>query len=77
MSKPFSVSHPDPRFNAEEWRYTRVAASPGRTGLPALVATFRVARYPEFGRPGVLEAREMWVEEELRQIGLWLDEPAV
>jgi hypothetical protein len=81
---PFAVTHPDPRFNDEAWRYVRVAESPGRTGLPALVATFRVARYPElrmdmypdFGVPGVLEGREMWIEEELRQLGGWREQPA-
>jgi hypothetical protein len=71
---PFSVSHPDPRFRDEQWRYFRVIAAPGRTGLPDLVVTFRVARYPEFGKPGVIEGREIWIEQELREIGISLDE---
>jgi len=69
---PFRVSHPDSRFDGEQWRYFRTIDAPARMDVPALVVTFHVVRYPEFGSSGILEGREVWIEEELRQIGFSL-----
>jgi hypothetical protein len=69
---PLSVSHPDPRFSDERRRYFRTAYAPARVPIGPLVVIFRVARYPEFGKPGEIEGREVWMEEDLRQIGFEL-----
>jgi hypothetical protein len=67
--EPHRVSHPDPRFEDERWRYFHTRDAPAHTPLPPLVLTFRVVRFPEMGELGVIEGREVWVEEDLRRIG--------
>lgn len=69
LRNPLNVSHPDPRFNDELRRYFWTSYAPGRVALPPLVVIFRVLRFPEFGEPGIIEGREAWIEEELRQTG--------
>jgi NAD dependent epimerase/dehydratase family enzyme len=70
---PLTISHPDPRFTDENRRFFRTAEAPAHTSLPPLVVIFRVVRYPEMGAKGVLEGREVWVEEELRETGFSLE----
>ena len=71
--EPYSVSHSDPRFEDDRWRYFRTSAAPAHTPLPPLVVTFHVVRFPEFGELGILEGREVWLEEDLRRIGISLE----
>lgn len=72
--EPHRVSHPDPRFDddpeAERWRVFHTNEAPAHSPLPPLVVTFKVVRFPEFGELGVLEGREVWIEDELREIGV-------
>jgi len=77
LRRPFSVSHPDPRFNPtdEDRRVFKTDAAPGRTKVPPLVVVIRVAEYPTFGHPGVIEGREVWSLTELQRIGLSLETP--
>lgn len=67
--EPVRPSHPDPRFEDDSWCYFRTSAAPALIRLPPLVVTFRIARYPQLGERGVLEGREIWVEDDLRQVG--------
>ena len=63
-------THLDPRFdNDERRRVFRTVHAPGVTNVPPILVAYRVVRYPEFGRPGVIEGREAWLEDELRSIG--------
>jgi hypothetical protein len=79
---PFQATQPDPRFeadpniDAENWRYFHTREAPAHTPLPPLVATFRIAQFPRFGERGLIEGREVWVEEDLRQIGFALENDA-
>ena len=67
--EPFAISHQDPRFDSDRWRAFHTNTAPAHTSLPPLVVTFRVVRFPELGRLGELEGREIWIEEDLRRIG--------
>ena len=69
LKDPHSVSHPDPRFQDDARRYFHTADAPAQLRLPPLVVIFRIASYPKFGEPGLIEGREVWIEDELRQIG--------
>ncbi|TMM27860.1 MAG: hypothetical protein E6F94_01170 [Actinobacteria bacterium] len=70
---PLTISHTDPRFNDEKRRFFRTAEAPAQTQVPPLVVIFRVVRYPEMGAKGVIEGREVWIEQELREIGFSLE----
>jgi hypothetical protein len=74
--EPIVPSHPDPRFDDDVWRYFHTDDAPAQTPLPPLVVTFRIAHYPRFGELGLLEGREVWIEEDLRRIGFELREDA-
>jgi hypothetical protein len=72
--EPLRVSHPDPRFDDEQrWRVFHTSAAPAHSKLPALVVTFHIVQFPEMGELGVIEGREVWIEEDLRQIGISLE----
>jgi hypothetical protein len=63
-------THPDPRWDNDETRRVfRTASAPAQTPIPPLVVVYRVVRFPEFGQPGIIEGREVWLEDELRAIG--------
>lgn len=63
-------THLDPRFDHDERRRVfRTALAPAQLTTPPLVVAYRVVEYPRFGIPGVIEGREVWLEDELRQIG--------
>jgi hypothetical protein len=60
----------DPRFDRDERRRVfRTAYAPAQTAIPPLVVAYLVVRFPAFAQPGVIEGREVWLEEELRAIG--------
>jgi hypothetical protein len=60
----------DPRFDQNEQRRVfRTAYAPAQMTIPPIVVAYRVVSFPEFGRKGVIEGREVWLEDELRAIG--------
>jgi hypothetical protein len=63
-------THLDPRFDLDERRRVfRTASAPAQISVPPLVVAYRVVEFPRFGIPGVIEGREVWLEDELRKIG--------
>ena len=63
-------THLDPRFdNDERRRVFRTALAPAQVKVPPLLVAYKVESFPRFGIPGVIEGREIWLEDELRRIG--------